>query len=145
MISEAIVGAFSGGALRLAPELLRYLDRRDERRHEKTMQELEVRLTMKMWGKARPGAAALFAPGAVDAMRALQLDRQVERAGKRFPFVDVIAALVRPSTTWALLALYVGMRLTAVGMGKDSYGSSDMELLSTVLSYWFVSRTLEKK
>jgi len=78
-------------------------------------------------------------------MRALQLDRQVERAGRRFPFVDAIAALVRPSTTWALLTLYIGTRLFAVGAGQDAYGSGDMELLSTVLAYWFVSRTYERQ
>lgn len=144
MISEAVIGALFGGMLRLVPELLKYLDRRDERRHEKAMQQMEVDLTAKMWGKERPAVAPLFASGAVDALRALQLDRQIDRAGKRFPFVDVVSALVRPSTTWALLMLYVGMRLFAVAVGKDAYGSTDLELLSTVLSYWFVSRTYER-
>lgn len=145
MISAAIVGALSGGLLRLAPELIKYLDRRDDRRHELDMQRVEARLTVKMWGKARSAAGQPLLPGTVDALRALELDRQIGRAGKRFPFVDAVAALVRPSVTWALLALYAGVRITALTAGQSSYGVADLELFSTVLSYWFVNRTMEKK
>lgn len=145
MISEAVVGAFSGGILRLAPEFLRFFDRRSERRHELAVQQLEVSLTEKLWGKARSAPSPVFAPGMVDALRELHLNSQIDRAGKRFPFVDALAALVRPTTTWALLALYLSVRLVAVWKSEQVYGVSDIELLSTVLSYWFVSRTLEKK
>jgi hypothetical protein len=41
---ETLLGGLLGGAFRLAPELLKWLDRQGERRHESTMQDkaLEV-------------------------------------------------------------------------------------------------------
>jgi hypothetical protein len=145
MMSEAIIGALSGGTLRIAPELLRYMNARDERRHERAMQDAEIKRAIKMAGTPEQSIAPVFGSDAVDAMRENHLDAQIIRAGKRFPFVDVISALVRPSVTWTLLALYVTVRLVDLASGKLAYGMDDLQLLSTILSYWFVSRSIEKR
>jgi hypothetical protein len=141
VISEALTGALLGGLLRLAPEALKAIDRRGERAHELRMQELEFR-----WLKARNahgnvGLLPSFAPGALDAMRESYIQDQAAAAAKRWPVVAALAALVRPTVTWALLALYVAIRLAA----QQTYGEADIELLSSVLAFWFLGRVWERK
>jgi hypothetical protein len=74
-------------------------------------------------------------------MRESYIQDQAAAAAKRWPVVAALAALVRPTVTWALLALYVAIRLAA----QQTYGEADIELLSSVLAFWFLGRVWERK
>ncbi len=144
MISEAIVGALGGGALRLAPEVLRVLEGISQRHHEERLQKLELEFT-KLLGQPRGFDLATPLPdSALELMREGYIVKATENAGRKYPIISAITALVRPTTTYSLLALYAFVRLTAVVTGQQ-YGPADMELLSGVLSFWFMTRTLEKR
>jgi hypothetical protein len=140
MLSEALLGSALGGALRLAPEWLKYLDARNERAHELEMQKLVV---------ANPVAAGEGGPvvtaGDIEALKAVYVERSAARAAKRYPWIDVPAALVRPVVTGWLVALYSFVRLTELSLGLRTYGADDLAIFSGVLSFWFISRVWDKR
>jgi hypothetical protein len=70
---ETLLGGLLGGALRLAPELLKWLDRKGERGHELAMQDKALEFE-KLRGAQRmaeigASADAAWNVGAIDALR----------------------------------------------------------------------------
>lgn len=144
MITEALSGTVLGGLLRLAPEALRWLDRRDERRHELKLQEIELKFARQLQVRGSDNAVPVFSAGALEALRESYIQEQAAVASKRYPLVAVFASLVRPSVTWALLLLYVGVRVYSLTTGISVYGPEDIELFSSVLAFWFLGRVWER-
>lgn len=143
MFSEAVVGAAGGGLLRLAPEIIRVLEGISQRRHEERLQKIELQFA-KLLGAPRGFDASMPLPDStIEAMREGYISEQASRANRRYPIIAAITALVRPSVTYSLVALYAIVRLTAVASGQE-YGPADMELLSGVLSFWFLGRVWER-
>jgi hypothetical protein len=143
MFTESLFGAVMGGALRIAPEVLHYLAGRSEREHELKMQKLELQF-MKHAPQNGSGVVPFFPESAIEAMREAALQSQTERAARKYPFVDVLTALVRPTVTWGLLSLYAVIRIVTLLSGSSTYNGADMSLLSSVLAFWFMNRVFEK-
>ena len=75
-----------------------------------------------------------------------------KNAGK---FVSAISALVRPTVTYAFLALYAAVKIAAFmiaiqqnGDWKEvliqMWGSDDLAVFNMVISFWFVGRVYER-
>jgi hypothetical protein len=143
MFTDSIVGAVMGGALRIAPEVLHYLAGRSERQHELQMQKLELQF-LKHAPQNGSGIVPFFPESAIEAMRETGLQIQTERAAKKYPIIDALISLVRPTVTWSLLAIYATIRIVSLLSGQSTYNGADMSLLSSVLAFWFMNRVFEK-
>ena len=153
---ETLLGGLLGGAFRLAPEMLKWLDRKGERGHELAMQDKALEFE-KLRGAQKMheiGAAADAAwnGGAIDALKEA-IAAQGRPSGVKW--ADALSASVRPVITYLLVLMYCVVKLcTFVGsvQGGAGFGAAllyawtqaDQALLSGILNYWFLNRTLEK-
>jgi len=153
---ETLLGGLLGGAFRLAPEILKWLDRQGERGHELAMQDKALEFE-KLRGAQRMGeigasADAAWNAGAIEALRDA-VRTQGEKTGVRW--ADALSISVRPVITYFLVALFGIVKITAfigsisngVGFGSAllaAWTDADQALLSGILNYWFLNRTLEK-
>ena len=153
-VATGLLGSLFGGLFRLAPEIIKFLDRKDERRHELSMFTLQtdlekVRGTFRMEEKYVEHSTAQL-----DAIQ--QAFKQQGEADKRaWKWVASISALVRPSITYAIFALYCAFKITmiwyAIQSGapwyeviRENWTADDFGMLMLVITFWFVGRSVEK-
>lgn len=151
---ETLFGSLLGGVFRLAPEVLKWLDRRGEREHELKMLGAEMEFAKIRGEIAMRQTEAQMTVAELDAMaEALKEQGQTARAAGRW--VAAVSALVRPLVTYWFVVLYsmvkiLGMML-AVNAGGDwkevvvnSWTTDDMAMLMLVLTFWFVGRVYDR-
>lgn len=159
LLGGGVLGGLIGGVFRLAPELLKWMDRKDERKHELAMFASQCDL------EKQRGAQKLTEIGAqrdadVDSgvMAAFKsaIDGQAAMAVAAGGWAAALSASVRPVLTYYLLALYGAVKFVgiayAIGSGDPiaavlsrSWGADDMALLSGVINFWMIDRTLSKR
>ena len=153
---ETLLGGLLGGAFRLAPEILKWLDRKGERSHELAMQDkaLEFEKLRGAQRMAEIGAAADAAwnTGAIDALREA-VAAQGQRSGVRW--ADALSISVRPVITYWFMALYCAAKTAAfaaavtagVGWGAAilyAWTEADQALWAGVLNFWFLGRVFDR-
>jgi hypothetical protein len=152
--SGGILGSLLGGLFRLAPEVLKFFDRKDERLHELKMFTLQTDLE-KIRGEFRieeryveHGSAQLEAIGEA-------FKQQGEADKKAWKWVASLSALVRPGVTYILFGMYVAYKIIMITYALDSsapwkealvslWTAEDFGMLNMILSFFFVGRTIEK-
>lgn len=140
MWESSILGAIVGAVSRLAPELLRYIDRHLDRRHELAMQEVMLKFEALRPDGYKSAELAMDGAQTAAMLDALKTSwRDQFKTGR--PWLDAVSILVRPGVTYALTLLYIGVVL----FGSRTYGESDLALYSGVLTYWLLGRPLEKR
>ncbi|HOE40127.1 MAG TPA: hypothetical protein PLB25_00600 [Rhodoferax sp.] len=153
---ETLLGGLLGGAFRLAPELLKWLDRKGERGHELAMQDKALEFE-KIRGASRMGeigasADAAWNSGAMEAFKEA-VSGQGRPSGVKW--VDALSSTVRPMVTYLFVLMYAGVKLstfvgsvqTGMGFGDAllaAWTEADQALLAGILNYWFLNRTIEK-
>ena len=152
----SILSALGGGLLRMLPELFSFMNKKTDNAHELALMDKQIEAERSKGADAR---ATITTQGDIDQMLALlgaqkeALSGQMQKTG--FLFVDALNFLVRPLTTYLLLALYIGHKVggavlmyqtgtPAAKVFVDIYTGDDFALLSGILGFWFVSRTLSK-
>lgn len=135
---DVITGVLLGGGLRLAPEALRLIDRHLERRHELSMQDLEFKFAQAVGTRGSEAALPIFSENTLAQMQESYIQQAAIEARKRFPWVDAAAAFVRPGVTYALLICYMAARWSI-------YGEPDIEMFSSVLTFWFMDRVWKNR
>ncbi len=153
---ETLLGGLLGGAFRLAPEVLKWLDRKGERGHELAMQDkaLEFEKVRGAQRMAEIGASAEAAwdTGAIEALKEA-VRSQGEKTGVRW--VDALSSSVRPVITYWFMALYCAAKsaafVAAINGGAlwsvpvvHAWTEADQALWAGVLNFWFLGRTLDK-
>jgi hypothetical protein len=156
MILETALGSLFGGALRLAPEVLKWLDRKSEREHEIKLQDLSLQASREKAEQqlraAEQQRGAVLDAGAMTAL-VESIKAQAQPTGIRW--VDALNALVRPGVTYCYFGLYVAARVAAFVLAVQAgaapldvlaktWTAEDQAMLSSILSFWFLNRTLEK-
>ena len=159
LLGGGVLGGLIGGVFRLAPEVLKWMDRKDERKHELSMFASQCDL------EKQRGAQKLTEIGAqrdadVDSgvMAAFKsaIDSQTAMAVAAGGWAASLSASVRPVLTYYLLTLYGAVKFVgiayAIGAGDPvaavlsrSWGADDMALLSGVINFWMIDRTLSKR
>lgn len=153
-LGSGILGSLIGGVFRIAPEVLKLLDKKNEREHELKMFTLQTDLE-KVRGDYRMEEKYVdHSNAALDAIQAAfeQQGKADERAWK---WVASLSALVRPGVTFWFMALYsivkVAYLVTAYQLNqsmleafKTTWTQDDFGLLSMILTFWFVGRSIEK-
>lgn len=125
---ETLLGGLLGGAFRLAPELLKWLDRKSERGHELSMQD-----------------------------KALEFEklRGAQRMHEIGAGADALSSSVRPVITYWFMALYCAAKtaafVAAIEGGADwgvailhAWTEADQALWAGVLNFWFLGRVFER-
>ena len=153
---ETLLGGLLGGAFRLAPEILKWLDRKGERGHELAMQDkaLEFEKLRGAQRMAEIGAAADAAwnTGAIDALKEA-VAAQGHRSGIRW--ADALSASVRPVITYWFMGLYCAAKTAAfaaavsagAGWGEatlHAWTEADQALWAGVLNFWFLGRVFDR-
>jgi hypothetical protein len=151
-----ILSGLFGGLLRLAPELFKFLDAKNERKHELDMQDKALEF-QRLKGDQRVdeiGAqgAADWNKGAIDALKTA-IEGQDKPSG--IPWIDGLSKLMRPLITlqWVVL-LYPGVIITTfvllihnnvpiIDALNKVFGPEEKALVSFIVDFWFVGRVLE--
>ena len=159
IIGGGLFGTIFGGLFRLAPEVLKFLDRKNERSHELAMFnrqcELEqIRGEMKLAeiGAERDKAIDTGVMAAFEAA----INSQTEMAKAAGGWVASLSASVRPVMTYYLLLMYGVVKacfmITAFQNGSPVteaittyWTGDDAALLAGVINYWMIDRSLAKR
>lgn len=153
---ETLLGGLLGGAFRLAPEILKWLDRKGERGHELAMQDKALEFE-KLRGAQRmaeisAAADAAWNTGAIDALKEA-VAAQGHRSGVRW--ADALSASVRPVITYWFMGLYCAAKTAAfaaavtagAGWGEaivHTWTEADQALWAGVLNFWFLGRVFDR-
>ena len=153
---ETLLGGLLGGAFRLAPEILKWLDRNGERSHELSMQDKALEFE-KLRGAQRMGeigasADAAWNTGAIEALRDA-VRGQGEKTG--VAWADALSSSVRPVITYWFMALYCAAKTAAfvaavtAGAGYGvailhAWTEADQALWAGVLNFWFLGRVFDR-
>lgn len=151
---ESLLGGVFGGVLRLAPEVFKIFDKKNERAHELRMLEAEMEFAKVKGEIAMRQTEAQMTMAEMDTMAEAfkEQSRTAQAAGK---FVAAISALVRPMVTYLFLALYAAVKVAAFliaieqgGNWKDvltsMWGADDLAVFNMIISFWFVGRVYER-
>lgn len=159
LLGGGIFGSVLGGVFRLVPEVFKFFDRIDERKHELAMfdrqcdlEKVRGEIKLQEIGAARDAAVDV---GVMDAFK-LAIEQQTEMAKAAGGKVAALSASVRPVMTYYILALYgivkTSTMLLAVFSGvpilevlAKCWTADDMALLCGVVNYWILDRTLMKR
>jgi hypothetical protein len=151
---ETLLGGVFGGILRLAPEVFKIFDKKNERAHELRMVQAEMEFAKIKGEIAMRQVEAAMTMAEVDAIgEAFKEQSQTAQAAGKF--VAAISALVRPTVTYAFLGLYAAVKIAAFmiaiqqnGDWKEvliqMWGSDDLAVFNMVISFWFVGRVYER-
>ena len=155
---EALFGTLIGGLFRLAPEILKWLDKKDERKHELSMMEYRLKAD-ELRGKIAIDTinAQTEALIGVSEMNAIIEATKAQAVQTGIKFVDAINALMRPLITfWWVLVLYtVSMGVQYYMLLKNEFsagtavlmvfGPDEKAIAASIISFWFVDRSLRRK
>jgi hypothetical protein len=149
---ESLFGGLLGGLFRLAPEVLKLLDRKSERLHELALLKAEMEFAKVRGEIMMRQTEAVMTVAELDAVGkgVEEQGRTARAAGKT---IAAISALVRPVVTYAFVTTYFLVKLAAYLLALeqggdwrivllDMWNKDDMAMLSMIISFWFISRTL---
>ena len=155
---EALFGTLLGGLFRLVPEILKWLDKKDERKHELSMMEYQLKAD-ELRGKIAIDTinAQTEALIGVSEMNAIIEATKAQAVQTGIKFVDAINALMRPLITfWWVLVLYttsMGVQYYMLLKNEFSagtavlmvFGPDEKAIAASIISFWFVDRSLRRK
>jgi hypothetical protein len=159
LLSGGIFGSLLGGIFRLAPEVLKFLDKKNERGHELEMFnrqcELEAQRGQQRMAEIGAQHEATVDTGVMNAFNAA-IESQTEMAKAAGGFAASLSASVRPVVTywilfvWSCVHLWMGYSSWRTGMDptevfKLMMSADFAALVSGTLNYWFLDRTLAKR
>jgi len=149
---ESLFGGLLGGLFRLAPEVLKLWDRKSERAHELALLTAEMEFAKVRGEIAMRQTEAQMTVAEMDAIgRAIEEQGATARAAGKL--IAAISALVRPIVTYAFVTTYFLVKFASYLLALEQNGDwrvvlvtmwnkDDMAMLSMILSFWFISRTL---
>lgn len=154
LVGGGLLGSIFGGLFRLAPEVLKFLDKGNERKHELAMFTLQTDLE-KVKGNFR--MEEKYAEYSTEQLKAIQgaFKEQATTAKEAGWFVAAVSALVRPGITWALFFMYATVKAAGLTIAISSgapwhdvvlkgWNADDFAMLNMCLTFWFVGRSIEK-
>jgi len=159
LLGGGILGSVLGGVFRLAPEVLKYFDKKNERQHELSMfaRQCELETLRGQQKLAEIGAQreAAVDVGVMDAFNAA-INQQAEMVKAAGGWSASLSASVRPVMTYYLLVMYGAAKTAAMVLAyyhgqaltevlAKSWGTDDMALLTGVINYWMIDRSLAKR
>jgi len=159
ILGGGLLGSIFGGLFRLAPEVLKFMDRKNERQHELKMFEQQCQLEQMRGAQklqeigAQHGMAVDV--GVLDAFKSA-IDQQAEMVKAAGGWVASLSASVRPVVTYWILLLWSFVHVWFAWNAWLS-GAEPEQVLKTMMTadfaalvagtinFWFMDRTLAKR
>lgn len=154
---ETLLGGLLGGAFRLTPEILKWIDRKSERTHElaiqdKTIQLEQLRTQNERITTAEKSDAEIKTAELHTILSAINSQGTLTQIG----WADALSKSVRPIITYWFMALYCASKTAAFMLALDTgdnftsavqqvWTESDQALWAGVLNFWFLGRVFEKQ
>lgn len=155
MVLDALLGGVLGGVARLAPEVLKFMDRKGDRAHELALGAQQLDL-IKVQGSTNLAQAQVTNDAAqiIAGVQAIQAAQATQKTG--FKLADSISALVRPYVTAVLINTWLAVKfaayVTLINKGiewnvavQTLWTNDDVAMLAGVMNFWFLSRVFEKR
>lgn len=154
LLGGGLLGSIFGGLFRLAPEILKHLDKKSERLHELNMFRLQTDLE-KLRGEFKVEERYVdYSIQQVDAIKAA-FQEQAQTAKQAGAVASFITAVTRPGLTWIAFGVYVAVKAAGLTIAFQtgapwsevllkSYDEDDFAMLNMMLTFWFVGRSIEK-
>ena len=160
MLGGGLLGSIFGGLFRMAPEVLKWLDKKNEREHELNMFkfqcDLEAQRGQQKLAEIGAQREAAIDTGVMNAFQSAieQQTEMVKAAGAGW--VASLSASVRPVVTywilglWSFIHIWLSYNAWVSGMPpldvfKVMMSADFAALVSGTLNYWFLDRTLAKR
>lgn len=150
-LGSGLLGGALGALARLAPEVIKFFDKKNEREHELKMYALETDL-VKTRGEVKLEEKYVdFGVAQLDAMAAAYKEQEqaVSRSSK---WVANLSASVRPGIAWMIFLFYLISKATFIAAGLalgqpwtellSVWSAEDMGLLSMVLGFYYTNRSI---
>ena len=159
LIGGGVFGGLIGGLFRLAPEILKYFDKKNEREHELAMfaRQCELETLRGQQKLAEIGAQrdAAIDVGVMDAFSAA-INQQAEMVKAAGGWAASLSASVRPVVTYWIMALWSFIHIWFAWQAHRAGASPEVvfktmmtpdfsALLSGTINYWFLDRTLKQR
>lgn len=159
ILGGGIFGSLIGGIFRLAPEVLKWMDKKNERQHELAMFqrqcELEAQRGQQKLAEIGAQREAAIDVGVMDAFNAA-IQQQTEMVKAAGGWVASLSASVRPVVTYWILLIWSFIHIwfawnawlagaPAAEVFKTMMSADFSALVSGTLNYWFLDRTLAKR
>ncbi len=154
---ETLLGGLLGGAFRLTPEILKWIDRKGERIHElaiqdKTIQLEQLRTQHEQITEATKKEAAIKTAELNTFQSAINSQATITKVG----WADALSKSVRPIITYWFMALYCASKTASFMFAFEAgnnfnsavqqvWTESDQALWAGVLNFWFLGRVFEKQ
>ena len=144
MILESLMGSALGGVLRIAPELLKFFDRKGERAHELAMLSREMEFARLRGEITMRQTEAAMSIAELDAMgQALREQGATAQAAGRW-----VAGISAHSAAKGAVVSFMSMAREQLGNWREvllsTWTAEDMAILSMILTFWFVGRVWER-
>ena len=154
IFGTGILGSICGGLFRMAPEVLKFFDKANDRRHELAMFQIQTDLEKTRGENKITERYVDHGVAQLDAIQAA-FKEQDSAASNSYRWVSALSALVRPLVTYALFGLYMGVKLAVISYAysknadwaqvlQTNWTVEDFGMLNMILTFWFVGRSIEK-
>ena len=159
ILSGGLLGSIFGGLFRLAPEVLKFFDKKNEREHEMAMfsRQCELETLRGQQKLAEIGAQrdAAIDVGVMDAFSAA-INQQAEMVKAAGGWAASLSASVRPVVTywimalWSFIHIWFAWQAYRAGAPPEVVFKTMMTvdfcaLVSGTINYWFLDRTLKQR
>lgn len=152
-----LLGGGLGGLLRLAPEVMKLMDRKNERSHELAMFDKQLEAD-RLKGEQRLAETQAAGQITLDQAGLVALTESIKAQGQLtgVKWVDALSQLMRPLITlqWVVLlypAVIVASFITLLHGGGDVlsslqkvFGTEEKALVSVIIGFWFVNRSMTR-
>lgn len=159
ILGGGVFGSLVGGAFRLFPEILKFLDKKNERQHELAMFEqqcqLEAQRSSQRLAEIGANREAAVDAGVLTAFNSAiqQQSEMVKAAGGR---MASLSASVRPLVTYWVLFIWSFIHVwfawnawisgaAPIDVFKTMMTPDFLALVSGTINFWFLDRTLAKR
>ena len=159
ILSGGILGSVFGGLFRMAPEVLKFFDKKNERQHELLMftRQCELETLRGQQKLAEIGAQreAAIDVGVMDAFQSA-IEQQATMAKAAGGWAASLSASVRPVVTywvlfvWSFIHVWFAWNAWITGappveVFKIMMSPDFSALLAGTINFWFLDRTLAKR
>lgn len=153
---ETLLGTLFGGLFRLAPEVMKAVDRKNERAHELSMFDKQLdaerlRNEQKLKQTTADGEISM----GLEEIKALVEGVKVQGQLTGIKFVDAINSLMRPIITfWWVIVLQTAVMIATfaaalLANGGDpitallsTWGPAERGVVASIISFWFLDRVI---
>jgi hypothetical protein len=159
ILGGGLLGSIFGGLFRLAPEVLKFLDRKNERQHELSMFDRQCQLETQRGAQRLQEIGAQHGmavdTGVLDAFKSA-LDQQTEMVKAAGGWVASLSASVRPVVTywilfiWSFVHIWFAWNAWLQGMPpvevfKTAMSPDFAALVAGTINFWFLDRALKAR